>query len=319
MKKILILIFLFLLCSCEKSPSVESYRFYAMDTMISIQFYNVENSKEISKEVEKIYLKYDAVASDFQSGYGAMSVYDLNEKRQGIVSDELLELIEFSLQMKEETDGYYNPFIGKLTQAWKKSFEEKKWLDEEKVNLLLEESLSTNLHIDGKNVTLLGEGNLDLGGIAKGYATEQVEQYLKVIHCTDFLLNAGSSNIVLGSKVGQPFKVGLSQAFGNDYFMILEYANQSISTSSMKEQHVLYEGSYYSHLINAKTGYPANLYETMSIIGDDSGVLDAYSTACFSMELSMAKDFLKEKNLEFVVSKDNQLLYQSNGVISCTN
>lgn len=70
----------------------------------------------------------------------------------------------------------------------------------------------------------------------------------------------------------------------------------------------------YSHLLNPKTGYPAMLYDSISIIGEDSKTLDAYSTACFAMELEELKTFLKNKNLEFVVAKQDKLLFQSEGV-----
>lgn len=97
MKKIIILILWFVLClfsSCSKPVNKENYTFFAMDTIISISFYNVEDSKSISKEVEKIYYKYDEVANDFKAGIREFNVFDLNEKREGTVSVELKELIE---------------------------------------------------------------------------------------------------------------------------------------------------------------------------------------------------------------------------------
>ncbi len=320
MKKVWIFILLIILCSCTSNETkIDSYRFYAMDTMISIQFYNVDNSKEISDEVEKIYRKYDAVASDYQTGYQDVSVFDLNQNRKATVNDELLELIQFSLNMQKDTNGYYHPLIGKLTHAWKESLEKEELLADDAIEALLKEALETSVRIEDHTIELIGNGNMDLGGIAKGFATYKAQQYLKEIHCEHFLLNAGSSNIVLGSKLDEAFKVGLSQAYGKDYFLVLNLKNTCISTSSVKEQHYLINGKYYSHIINAKTGHPADYYETFSILGNHSGILDAYSTACFTMGIEEAKAFLQSKNLDFVCSKDNQLFYQTDGVKSCIN
>ncbi|MDE7161634.1 MAG: FAD:protein FMN transferase, partial [Anaeroplasmataceae bacterium] len=173
---------------------------------------------------------------------------------------------------------------------------------------------NTSIEFDGLHAKLMGEGNIDLGGIAKGYATSKVQEYLASISCTRYLLNAGSSNIVLGNKNGKEFSVGLSKALAGGYFKTLKMKEKSISTSSIKEQHTKIDGIYYSHLLNPKTGKPATYYETLSIIGEDSKVLDAYSTACFAMDLEEIKTFLNEKNLDFIVSKDGKTLFESIGV-----
>ncbi len=318
MKKIQLLILLCLtifLVSCSKEVQVSDYQFYAMDTFITIRFYDVDNSEEIGKMVEEIYLKYDEVASDFHTGYGVTNVYDLNEKRTGEVNDALLELIHFSIRMQQETNGYFNPFIGGLSHLWKENLDQKTLPTSEEVEVEVAKMNQTSVQIKDHIVTLEGEGNLDLGGIAKGYATQKAQEYLDSISCSSFLLNAGSSNIVLGQKKTEAFKVGLSKGFNSGYYTTLTLKDCAISTSSIKEQHVWIEDHYYSHLLNPKTGYPADFYETFSIIGLDSGILDAYSTACFAMNLEEAKAFLAEKNLDYICSKNNELLDHSSGVI----
>ncbi len=317
MKRVLILLLLFLgiMVSCANSEDKDTYTFYAMDTFISITFYHTEGSKEIAQAVENIYLTYDAVADDFQKK-SDVSVYDLNLQREADIPTELKEMLEFSLKMKEETKGYFNPFIGRLSHLWKKALEEQKLLDaaliEEEVQIMNE----TQLVIEGNHAQLLGEGNLDLGGIAKGYATSKVKEYLDSIECHSFLLNAGSSTIVLGNKRNQSFSVGLTKAMGNEYYKILKIKEKAISTSSIREQRVTIQNKTYSHLLNPMTGYPADSYDTLSIIGEDSKVLDAYSTACFAMDMDTLQAFLDEKGLDFIISKDNQLFFESEGIQS---
>lgn len=315
MKKFLFLVFLIglLLISCNSNHQ-ETYNFFAMDTIISLTFYNVDDSKEIAGEVEDIYLKYDAVASDFSSGRNIKSVYDLNKERSVVVNEELKELIDFALEMGKKTDGYYNPFIGRLSHLWKEALAEGKLLTSDVILEELAVMHDTSISFDGFSATLVGDGNLDLGGIAKGYATNKAKEYLASIDCHSYLLNAGFSNIVLGDKFGECFSVGLLKATGNGYFYTLNLKDKSIGTSSIREQSVLIDGKYYSHLLNAKTGYPATDYDSISIIGDNSAILDAYSTACFSMPLEELKEFLALENLDFIVSKDNRLIYKSLGV-----
>lgn len=317
MKKLLnIYIFCFFLfiTACSKEVKKNTITFYAMDTFISITFYDVENYKEIGNEIENIYLEYDAVASDYTSGKTVVSVYDLNLNREGQIDSRLKELLEFSLEMYEDTDGYFNPFIGRLSHLWKEALDKVEIPDDNIIKEELEIMKNTSISINDNTVKIIGAGNIDLGGIAKGFATNKAKAYLDEINCKDYLLNAGTSNIVLGTKKNEPFKVGLSCGLKEEYYYILDIKEKAVSTSSIKEQHKLIDGKYYSHLINPLTGYPADYYETLSIIGDDSGILDAYSTACFCMELEDLKQFIKAKGLDFIVSSDNKLLYKSEGV-----
>lgn len=317
MKRFILLFYLllsFMLISCSKQVKMENYQFYAMDTVISIRFYNVENSQSISKEIEQIYLNYNQVADDFKSNGQNNSCYDLNINRSLKMSDEFIELLSFGLEMKEVTHGYYNPFIGRLSHLWKDALAGGQLVDEETINLELDIMNHTSIQLEGNLVSIQGDGNLDLGGIAKGYATKKVQDYLESIDCHSYLLNAGNSTIALGDKAGDCFKVGLSQATSNDYYKTIVLKNKAIGTSSIKEQQYRIENTIYSHLLDAKTGKPAMKYDSISIIGTDAGLLDAFSTACFSMELDQIEELLSAYGYDFICSKNNELFHQSVGV-----
>lgn len=317
MKKLFLissLVILFFITSCTNQEKIDRYTFFAMDTVIQLAFYNEDNSQEYAKEVEEIYLKYDAVSDDFQKGLQEVNVYDLNDKRIVEVNDELKELLEFSLKMQKDTNGYFNPFIGRLSHLWKDALSKGELVEEA---MVLEEKAimdETFLKIEGNRVELIGDGNVDLGGVAKGYATSKVKEYLDSVECTRYMLDAGASNIVLGNKNGEPFKIGFSKAIDNGYFCTLSIKEKAIGTSSIREQKCFIDGKYYSHLLNPKTGYPATNYETLSIFGEDSKELDVYSTACFSMEVEELIDFLDSRKLDYIISKDNQLFLKSKGV-----
>lgn len=316
MKKIyvfLTIIFCLLLGSCSENIKKEYYTFYAMDTIINLTFYNTENSSVYAKEVENIYLKYDMVADDYNEN-SIINAYKLNELREATVSKELKELIEFSIEMYNNTNGYYNPFIGRLSHKWKDSLAKKEVLASNIVENELEIMNNTSIEINALNIKIKGLGNIDLGGVAKGYATSKAKEYLESKGVSYYLLNAGSSNIVLGSKANDSFIVGLSKATDTGYYYKLRISNKAISTSSIKEQYEIIDNRRYSHMLNPKTGYPSDYYDSISIIGDDSKYLDAYSTACFAMTIEDLRLFMANKNLDYIISRDNELLYKSSGV-----
>ena len=66
----IIVFLLFIAASCSKAIVQEQYTFYAMDTVITITFYDTEQSKELAKNVESIYKKYENVADDYHRGMG---------------------------------------------------------------------------------------------------------------------------------------------------------------------------------------------------------------------------------------------------------
>ncbi|MDE5856096.1 MAG: FAD:protein FMN transferase, partial [Anaeroplasmataceae bacterium] len=206
--KIILILFFLLTTSCTQKETKDTFTFYAMDTFISLTFYNVKESKDIAKEVENIYLTYENVADDFQEGRKETNVYDLNLKREADITKELKEMLEFSVEMLKDTNGYFNPFIGRLSHLWKESLEKGKLVEDGVIQEELSIMNETSLELDGLHAKLVGKGNLDLGGVAKGYATSKAKEYLDSIECHSYLLNAGSSNIVLGNKNGNDFTVG---------------------------------------------------------------------------------------------------------------
>lgn len=308
------ILLIFLCCSCMSSYSQKDYYIYAMNTTISLSFYNVDNSDELASNVEEIYMKYSNVASDFDSGYGVKSVYDLNQARTLEVSDELIEMIEFSVMMVEETNGYFNPLIGRLSQMWKDAISNGKVLENDVVLAELETMNNSSISINNNEVTINGNANIDLGGIAKGYATNEVKKYLDSQNVHSYMLNAGSSNLVLGTKDKEEFKVGFTNPLNGKYYKTLNLKNVCVATSSLEHQKIMIDGIYYSHLLNPKTGYPSRYYDSLSIFGDDSGLLDVYSTACYAMEYSEMCGFLQGKGLHFIAVKDDEI-YESEGFI----
>ena len=304
----------FVCFSCSHTPVKESYSMFAMNTSISVTFYDVKDSKSIARNIEKIYLKYDSYAGDFDSYYGTLNVYELNKRRSIEASNELLEMVNFAIKVKEDTLGFFEPLLGRLSHAWKNSLEKNKLLDDEFIESELTIIKESSIKIEGNVISIVGDANLDLGGIAKGFATKKVQEYLNSIGVTTYLLNAGNSNVVLGNKMNEKFSVGLKNPFKPEYYKILYLKDMAIGTSSMEHQHSLIDNVYYSHLLNPKTGKPATYYDSISIFGEDSAFLDAYSTACFAMDIDTAKEFLKNKGYEWIAYKDGKIVYQSDEV-----
>ena len=173
---------------------------------------------------------------------------------------------------------------------------------------------NTSIEFNDDSITLIGDGNLDLGGIAKGYATMKAYECIKGYGITDFMLNAGSSNIVCGKKPNSKFKLGLNKPYENGYIKVINVNDICISTSSGEHQNVIIDGVRYHHLISPFTGYPVNNYDSVITFGDNSMALDVYSTAVSMMNIDEAINFCSKNNIDVILYKDGKILYEGKKV-----
>lgn len=306
-------VFFFSLASCNSLKVYRCKPIYVMDTTVEITFYNVSDVQKHYEEIKKIYQKYDRLCSDFTSGGESPNIYDLNEKRNMIADSDLIELIQKAVFFKEDTEGYYNPFIGRLSHAWKNAIQDLTVVADETVQKELDIMMHTDIIIEKNQITLIGEGNVDLGGIAKGYATEKAKEYLDSVNISSYLINAGNSNVLLGDKNSKSFVVALEEPYRSKNILLIEAKNIAIGTSSGKYQSVLVDNIRYHHLLNPFTGYPAIFYDNVNVSCTDSVRCDVYSTAVFCMDVEKAKSFCKERDVELLLFKDMEILYKSDG------
>lgn len=317
MKKKMYIYFMFLifsLFSCNKLRVDKCNSIFAMDTIIDITFYNTENYEEHYKKIREIYYIYDQVANDFELSTKYDNIKKLNDYRMiDNASPELIELLTKAIELEEDTKGYFNPLIGRLSHLWKEVIkaDEPYILDDEIIKSELEIMRQSKIIIEGNKIAIIGDANIDLGGIAKGFATNKAKEYLESENVSGYLINAGSSNVSLGDK-GEAFNVGLAKPLEQGMIKKISTYNTSIGTSSYKYQHKIVDNLIIHHLLNPFTGYPANNYTNVNVICDDATLCDVYSTAIFTMELEYAIEFSKQKNIDILLYKDT-ILYESDG------
>jgi FAD:protein FMN transferase len=152
-------------------------------------------------------------------------------------------------------------------------------------------------------VTIKGDQvKLDLGAFSKGYATEKAKDFLMEQGIEYFSISAGSSSIVVGKNQLRPeldevFIVSLKdpintyQAISSKYGLI-HIKDTSLATSGNFEQYAMYDGLRYHHIVSPFTKQPTHGFQTLTISGNDAGLLDALSTAFFVMEKEEVLSFL---------------------------
>ena len=298
-----------LFASCSSNKAYEYGPIYVFDTVVTIVFYE-DNCEEHYENIKNKINEISRDTNDFSSNSSNNSIYDLNIKRELELSDTLVELINKSINIINESNGYFNPFMGRLTHKWKEAISSKTVLSNDVITSEVEIINSTSVEISGNKVKIIGEGNIDLGGIVKGYALEWMRKYLNDNKITKYYIDCGSSSIYIGDY---KTSVAFSNPYGSYYIKVLSLDNMGVATSNGKHQNVVIDGVRYHHLINPKTGYPSNNYDTLSVIGKiDNTLLDAYSTALFSMNETDAINFCKNKNLDLLTYSGGETKYYTN-------
>lgn len=252
-----------------------------MDTTIALYGY-VANSS-LGDGVAAIFSHYNDLA-ETHAVSGLTNVYTINQTNDPVTVDaDLYDLLSFSLTMEKETEGYFNPLLGNLSNLWKDHlFPSTEGVaaslpSDNDVQMALAEAEASSLTLLGNNqVQRLGKGQIDLGGIAKGYATEKAKDYLAENSLKYYFLNAGNSSISLGEKNSGDGTWSISFVDLPD--LLIYQKDCIIGTSSIKEQEALIDGVSYSHIINPFTGSAKSDWTGVSVIGQDAGVMDALTT-----------------------------------------
>lgn len=186
-------------------------------------------------------------------------------------------------------------------------------LDFSENSILLEEEQSKYyVTFSGKDI------KVDLGAISKGYATQKVYEYIKALDIKNFSISSGTSSIVLGENQNRAeenfiFYVSLANPYqteilDKDTYGTIKVKNLSVTTSGNYEQYVLYQGQRYHHIVSPFEKMPVQFYHTVTILGVDAGLLDALSTALFSMSPEVMSVWLAEhqESLDIEIIRFNQ-------------
>ncbi|MCR5078849.1 MAG: FAD:protein FMN transferase [Bacilli bacterium] len=298
---------LFLLPSCAATHYSSSSYGYG-----TFWFYHLFEGKqsildELEQKVASTSFLLDVDSIDAPNGVAV-----LNKEKTAKPGSFLRNCLEFAVSMQEATNGYFSPFSGNLTSLWLDNLGEGKVPSEEDIAKEVAKSSSTYLVFDGESVNKFGEGQIDLGGIGKGYCAKMLAEELKEREITKYWISGGTSSIVFGEnpngKDGYT-KVELEDLPGKYVYC----KDESISTSSYKKQLYEVNGKKYSHIVNPFTGSAEVNLQAAIVKGSDPAVCDALSTAIYLEGVGSISKYEKEFGVKVIAVKDESVVYCSDG------
>ena len=288
---------------------------FAMDTYMEFTAYGKNSEKAVDAAIEEVQ-KLDAMLSAENS---KSEVYALNEQGNLQATDDLAELILRGKEIYQETDGLFDDTIYPVMKLWgfptgnyhvPTAAEVQKKLalvDGNKVEIQTRDSDKKGRDSKEKTkfVTLGADQQIDFGGIAKGYTGQKLAELFQEYGVSSALVSLGGNIQAIGTKPdGSSWKVGIRDPKGGqqDYIGVLFVENQAVVTSGGYERYFEEDGKTYIHIINPRTGYPADGdLLSVTIVSRDGTLADGMSTALYIMGYEKACQFWRQHREEFNV------------------
>lgn len=279
----------------------------ALDTLVTIKAYGPHRTEveqavnQAMEEIERIDSQMDFF--DKQSEV-AKANKSASKKKGGKVkvSPGLVSIIATSMEQNRKTEGAFDITLGPVMKLW--NFQGKTQVpSQEDVQRALALVSAEKVKVDkDKNTISFEKQNmeLDLGGVAKGYAADRAAAILQNNGIKRALVTTGSTTTVIGSKPNnEPWTIGIQHPRKeNKTLGIMELTHKNISTSGDYQRYFKNKGIRYHHILDPKTGFPARDCMSATIVtGKSCTDADILSTAVFVMGYS--------KGLKFIESLEN--------------
>ena len=300
MQKGVFLIAIFLLVACNKEKiAYQKLSGNAFGTTFNISY---KDSSERNFEIQIDSLIY--LANKSMSTYLVNSdISKINKGDTSIVIDSYFkEVFLKSQRIYEETDGYFDPTVGVLVNAWGfgpgnaiadldsvKVDSLKQYVGFHKVKLI-----NDKIQKEDSNIYF------DFNAIAKGYGIDMIGRFLESKNCQNYLIELGGEIRAKGKNDSGSFWKAAIEDPNTDgtrsYSKIVVLENQSMASSgNYRKFKMAADGKKYVHTINSKTGCAteSNLLAATVIATLDCADVDAYATAFMAMGFEKSKSFLK--------------------------
>ena len=209
---------------------------------------------------------------------------------------EVFEVLQLAASLHQLTDGGFDLTAGSLIQLWRNCRREKRIPTEEEVaETLLKVNMSAVcLTETAHTVEFTAPGiSLDPGAIGKGYALDSAAKWLlkKGADFQEFLVHGGHSSLIARGRHnghdGWPVGIGNPLLTKSRLATVL-LKDQAMSTSGSNIQFFRHGGRRYGHILDPKTGWPAEGMLSVTVFASSAAVADALSTAFFVLGVEKA-------------------------------
>jgi thiamine biosynthesis lipoprotein len=295
-------------CTYKTQLKAQQFAFELFGAPLNIQVLLPSQSpkiepKDLEKKLEHLVWEYKNILVDSDE-INQFNMAMQQGQAYKVKNPKLLSLIVQAKKAEIFTRGWFNPSLGKISQAWGLYYEPfaLQIPSEHQIKIWQQQSLGLqNLRIQSSIITSpysMPDFSLDLGGIIKGIVLDDISLLLQKLSINNTLINFGGNIKVLGNNNGRPWRIALRHPRLNQIMAIINlYDQEALGTSGDYQRYVDFQGKRYCHIIN-----PINLSALCSAwaatvlipAGQNSGMYsDILSKPLFFVEARSAEPILQ--------------------------
>lgn len=292
---------------------------YALDTMCTITAYGWNSKTAVTKAVDALKSFEEKI-----SVHRNDSEISLLNRRVKIATrdEDIFNMIKTAKMVSKDTNGAFDITVKPLVDLWNIKGGGPVPNNEEITNRLSSISnADVQVDLEKRDVFFANsDTKIDLGGIAKGYVADVISDILVQNGINSAIIDLGGNVRTIGKKKGKVWRIGIQDpdSVRGEYFGILDISDKCVVTSGAYERYFIEDGKKYHHIIDPRTGYPADSDITsVSIIADDGAKADALSTAVYVMGLEKGVELLnsdKYKDIGYIITDNNHRVYVSENI-----
>ncbi|PRR82805.1 FAD:protein FMN transferase [Clostridium vincentii] len=294
---------------------------YSLGTLINLRVQGNEAQRAIEEALGRL-SDIDDKMSAFKDTSEISKINLKAGRTSQIVGKDTYLVIKEAIKYSRLLEGAFDPTIRPLVSLWNIGTEQEEMPEECEVDNMLQLVNYKDVILDESNssIRLRREKQaLDLGGIAKGYAADEVRDIFYKYNISSALIDLGGNIFAFGGKEdGTPWRVGIQDPFKTrgEFMGVLSVTNKSVVTSGNYEKYFTKAGKRFHHIIDPKTGYPSiSKIISATIISDNSIDGDGLSTGVYIIGIDKAMRLIESiSGVEAIFITQDKKTYVTSGI-----
>ena len=236
------------------------------------------------------------------------------------VDKEVYDLVERAIKVSQLTSGAFDISYASMDKIWKFDGSMKAMPTPEAIKQSVARIGYQKIVLDAKAQTIyLKEKGmkLGLGGIGQGYIADKIKDLLLSKGCISGIVNvSGDINAWGYQTTGKPWTVAIVNPINkNKVFATFPLENSSVETSGSYEKFVVFDGKRYSHIIDPRTGYPAQGVVSVSVFAKQTEIADALATGIFVLGVDVGLNLVNQlKGIGCIIVDDKGEIHTSKNI-----
>lgn len=216
-------------------------------------------------------------------GAGSDAVRVSRAAQGAAVSPETAKVVAMGLRVAQASGGAFDMGLGRLKTLWGIESDHPRVPSAAAIRQALIGTGPGDLQVRGARILKKSPATaLDLGGIAKGYAIDRAVAILRRAGIKHASVNAGGDIRLIGDHEGRPWRIGIQHPRDPKRLLAtLSLKETAVVTSGDYERFFIKNGVRYHHLFDPRTGRPARLSQSATVVAPTATLADALSTAAF--------------------------------------